>query len=97
MKQKMFGKTTIVFVLLIISTILGGCATHSLLPGDKIPGFFTGLLHGFLIFFNFIISLFTDYKIYSFPNTGGWYDFGFLIGASMFFGGGGAGTCKRKK
>ncbi len=56
------------------------------------PGFFSGLLHGFLIFFSFIGSIFTDVRIYSFPNSGGWYDFGYLIGASMFLGGSGAGS-----
>jgi hypothetical protein len=56
------------------------------------PGFFSGLLHGFLIFFSFIGSIFTDARIYSFPNSGGWYDFGYLIGASMFLGGSGAGS-----
>ena len=35
-------------------------------------------------------SLFTDVRIYSFPNSGGWYDFGYLIGASLFLGGSGA-------
>ena len=37
-----------------------------------------------------IIGVITDIRIYNFPNAGGWYDFGFLIGASMFLGGGGA-------
>ncbi len=54
------------------------------------PGFWFGLLHGFLIFFSFIGSLFTDARIYAFPNSGVWYDFGYLIGASLFLGGGGA-------
>ena len=42
-------------------------------------------------------SLFTDYRIYAFPNSGGWYDFGFLLEAMMFLGGGGAGSKKVKK
>lgn len=63
-------------------------------PSSDPPGFFLGLLHGFLILFGFIGSLFTDYRIYAFPNSGGWYDFGFLLGAMSFLGGGGAGTCK---
>jgi hypothetical protein len=54
------------------------------------PGFFHGFLHGFLILFSFIGSLFTDIRIYSFPNAGGWYDLGFLLGAASFLGGGGA-------
>jgi len=82
-----------VFVLILLS----GCATHSIRNITDPPGFFSGLLHGFLIAFNFLLSLFTDNKIYNFPNTGGWYDFGFLIGTSMFFGGGGAGACKKRK
>ena len=40
--------------------------------------------------FSFIGSLFTDARIYAFPNSGVWYDFGYLIGASLFLGGGGA-------
>jgi hypothetical protein len=52
--------------------------------------FGSGLLHGFLIFFSFIGSLFTNVRIYAFPNSGVWYDFGYLIGASMFLGGAGA-------
>ena len=26
-------------------------------------------------------------RVYAFPNSGGWYDFGYLIGAAMFLGG----------
>jgi hypothetical protein len=36
-----------------------------------------GLLHGFLMMFSFIGSLFTDVRIDAFPNSGGWYDFAF--------------------
>ena len=54
------------------------------------PGFWDGVLHGFLIFFSFIGSLFSDIRIYAFPNAGVWYDFGYVIGATMFLGGGGA-------
>jgi hypothetical protein len=31
-----------------------------------------------------------DIRMYSFPNSGVMYDFGYLIGASIFLGGGGA-------
>ncbi len=41
----------------------------------------------------FIISLFSDtVGIYEVHNNGGWYDFGFVIGASVFLGGTGAGA-----
>lgn len=69
-----------------------GCATHSLGQVDNPPGFLKGLLHGFILLFSFIASLFTDYEIYAFPNAGGWYNFGYLLGVLMFFGGGGAGA-----
>jgi hypothetical protein len=70
--------------------VLSSCATQPRPESYDPPGFFSGLLHGFLIFFSFIGSLFMDVRIYNFPNSGGWYDFGYLIGASMFLGGGGA-------
>ena len=69
-----------------------GCATHSVNPITNPPGFLKGLFHGFILLFSFIGSLFTDYEIYSFPNNGGWYNFGYLLGVMLFFGGGGAGA-----
>jgi hypothetical protein len=84
------------FLILIFVVLLMGCATHS--PGNVMdaPGFFYGLFHGFIIMFSFIASLFTDYAIYSFPNSGGWYNFGFLLGAMSFFGGGGSQAGRRR-
>lgn len=70
--------------------LLQSCATQPLPTASAPPGFFFGLLHGFLILFSFIASLFTDFRIYAFPNSGGWYDFGYLLGAMGFLGGGGA-------
>lgn len=84
------------FVILSVTLLITGCATQSLTNIQDPPGFWHGLLHGFIILFSFIASLFTDYEIYAFPNTGGWYNFGFLMGVMIFFGGGGAGA-KRKK
>lgn len=74
--------------------LLSGCATQPPPAAPDLPGFFSGLLHGFLILFSFIGSLFADYRIYAFPNSGGWYDFGFLLGATVFLGGSGAGGTK---
>jgi hypothetical protein len=63
------------------------CATQPYPATEGAPGVFMGLLHGFTIFFSYILSLFTDYRIYTFPNSGRWYDFGFLIGAFIACGG----------
>ena len=76
--------------LCVIASLLVGCAYQPRPATYDPPGFWSGLFHGFLIIFSFIGGLFTDARIYAFPNSGGWYDFGFLIGASMFLGGGGA-------
>ena len=90
MKTKFRLSYLLFFVTAAILT--AGCAIHSPEQMMNPPGFFKGLLHGFIVLFSFIVSLFTDYKIYAFPNAGGWYDFGFLLGVMFFFGGGGAGA-----
>lgn len=90
----MTTRNRIAFFLLFAASIFlfSGCATQTPEQMLNPPGFFKGLLHGFIILFSFIASLFTDYSIYAFPNTGGWYNFGFLLGVMFFFGGGGAGV-----
>uniref|UniRef100_UPI003216D36F hypothetical protein n=1 Tax=uncultured Draconibacterium sp. TaxID=1573823 RepID=UPI003216D36F len=83
----------LLFVLFVAAALFfTGCATQSFENIGNPPGFFKGILHGFILLFSFIASLFTDYEIYAFPNAGGWYNFGFLIGVMLFFGGGGAGA-----
>ena len=64
----------------------------------EVAGFWLGLWHGFISPFTFIISLFSD-SVYVFEvhNNGGWYIFGFLLGASMIFGGGGGGAASRRR
>ncbi|HYN53123.1 MAG TPA: hypothetical protein VES38_00270 [Methylotenera sp.] len=93
MKLNRFNQKQRIFTFLAITTMvffLASCASQPSPEAYDPPGFFSGLIHGFLIVFSFIGSLFTDVRIYSFPNSGGWYDFGYLIGASMFLGGSGA-------
>lgn len=94
-----FSRRSRSIILLCIGALLiQGCATQPPpVEGGDSPGFFLGLVHGFLILFGFIASLFTDYRIYAFPNAGGWYDFGFLLGAMSFLGGGGAGACQGRR
>ncbi len=77
-------------VLTTLVLILAGCAHQPAPVGADLPGFFSGLLHGFLIVFSFVGSLFMDVRIYNFPNSGGWYDFGYVLGAAMFLGGAGS-------
>lgn len=66
-------------------------------PDGEIAGFWMGLWHGFIAPFTFIISLFSDnVNIYEIHNNGGWYNFGFVFGASIIFGGGAKGASARK-
>jgi hypothetical protein len=60
--------------------------------GD-VAGFFLGLWHGIISPVTFVISLFTDgVNIYEVHNNGNWYDFGFVLGAGILFGGSFAGA-----
>jgi len=57
---------------------------------DEPFGFWSGLWHGIIAPFTFFVSLFSDsVAIYAINNNGGWYDFGFVIGAGIIFGGSG--------
>lgn len=86
----------LLIVLLIVST---SCAPGNVRWNiDKPAGFWAGLWHGFIIVISFIISLFTDnVQVYEINNTGGWYDFGFVLGAMIMLGGSNRSTCSRKK
>ncbi len=80
----------ILFICVLLVLFLTSCAHQPDPSAYDPPGFFMGLIHGFCIIFSLIGSIFTDVRIYEFPTSGGWYDFGYLVGASMFLGGGGA-------
>lgn len=75
-----------------VAFVASGCATQPMPDAFEPPGFWWGLVHGFTIVFSLIGSIFTDCRIYAFPNAGGWYDFGYVLGASAFLGGSGAST-----
>ncbi len=83
-----------VLAYVAVLVLLVGCATQPAPPGATVPGFFFGLLHGFIAPIAFVVGLITDVRMYAFPNSGSWYDFGFLIGISAW-GGGGAVVVRR--
>lgn len=99
-------KRVLVAVVMGVATValLAACAaTGNDLTGtpgaERGPvGFWWGLWHGFIAPVTFIVSLFTEtVGVYEVHNTGGWYDFGFLLGLSVIFGGGPAGAGRRKR
>ena len=74
---------------LILSLIfLGGCATQPYAGSYSAPGFVMGLAHGLFAPLALIGGLFTDARVYAFPNSGWWYDLGFMLGLTAWAGGG---------
>jgi hypothetical protein len=64
----------------------------------KIAGFWNGLWHGLISPVTFIISIFTkNVRFYEVHNSGFWYNFGFVLGAGLFFSGGILGKGRRRK
>lgn len=90
-----WGQRGAVFLLLGLS--LAACATQGVPAEPSVPGFWMGLVHGAIAPFALIGHLFDHtIRIYAVPNGGGWYDFGFLMGLSVVWGGGGAGATRRR-
>jgi hypothetical protein len=77
-------KKNLLWTLAIIGVLaIASCASQPSPTAYDPPSFFMGIFHGFIILFSFIGSIFTDVRIYAFPNSGVMYDFGYLIG--LFF------------
>lgn len=86
-------------VLVILAFALSACAAAinpevgAAAEGGTVAGFWLGLWHGLIAPVTFVVSLFTDnVNFYEVHNNGNWYDFGFVLGAGILFGGGGAGA-----
>ena len=99
-KRKIVKRICMCILLLMISFSLITCTPGSNAMKNaesserKIAGFWKGLWHGLIVFITFIISLFNkNVNIYEIYNNGGWYNFGFVLGVMIIFGGSsGAGT-----
>ncbi len=95
-KLNLFGKTTIFIYLILIVIVFTSCADVTPIEdciSDKPYGFLSGLWHGIIAPISFVGSLFIDdIAMYAVNNNGGWYDFGFVLGAGILFGGGGKAT-----
>jgi len=63
----------------------------------KVVGFWKGIWHGLISPITFIISIFSkNVRFYEVHNNGGWYNFGFVLGAGLFLGGGILGKKKKR-
>jgi hypothetical protein len=91
LRGKRMNRWIRIAAIVAIGGALASCASQPLAEhGPGIPGFWLGLLHGAISPFALVASAFTDVRIYSFPNSGGWYDLGFVLGCAVIFGGGGS-------
>jgi hypothetical protein len=81
--------------VVLMAAVLAACAAGAnpdvgtAAPGDEDPaGFWLGLWHGLILPITWIVSLFDDsvspYEVF---NNGNWYDFGFVLGVFLVFGG----------
>lgn len=92
-------RTVMLAGLVMLALLLASCAPGANpavgTAGDAgvVAGFWQGLWHGIIAPVTFVISLFTEnVSLYEVHNSGGWYDLGFVLGAGILFGGGGAGS-----
>ena len=90
--KRLNNKKSYALYILLVAVLFTGCADVTLIEECTTVapyGFWGGLWHGIVAPFAFIGSLFSDdIAMYALNNNGGWYDFGFVLGAGILFGGG---------
>ena len=69
-------------VLIAALLLVAACASQPEAAAHQLPGFLAGFFHGFVAIASLVGSLFLHMRIYAFPNSGFWYDFGFVAGFS---------------
>ena len=92
-------RTALLLAVILLGLVVTACAPGENLAvtGDGGAGFWLGLWHGIIAPLTFLISLFTDgVNVYEVNNNGNWYDFGFVLGAGILFGGGSGGSSRRR-
>lgn len=84
-------KLSYVLYIMLLAFLFTGCADVTPIEEcivDAPYGFWGGLWHGIISPLSFVGRLFSDdIAMYALNNNGGWYDFGFVLGAGILFGG----------
>jgi hypothetical protein len=78
-------RTAFIVVLFgAVAVTLAGCdfAPVAGTSAESLPGFFSGLWHGLLAPWSLVLRLFMNIGMYAYPNSGWFYDLGFLLGVA---------------
>ncbi len=85
------SRSRLVVLLVVVALVLAACAAGPNPDAGNAAGnagFWLGLWQGLITPVTFVISLFTDnVSIYEVHNNGNWYDFGYVLGLMVAFGG----------
>ena len=94
-------RSTVTAATTLLLILLTGCVPGpnelARTPDEEgnVAGFWMGLWQGVIMPVSFVISLFTsDVQIYEVHNTGGWYNFGYLLGLMIVLGGSSGGASR---
>ena len=84
------------FILITFLLLFTSCAAGDpQFTQETLAGFWYGLWHGIIAVISLIIHIFNEnVAVYEINNSGGWYDFGFLLGVISIWGGGSKVTSK---
>ena len=89
---RFFGLLIFIPFIFLLSSCAAGDAQFT---QDNPAGFWYGLWHGVISVISLIIHIFNEnVAVYETDNTGGWYDFGFLLGVICIWSGGSHVKCK---
>jgi hypothetical protein len=85
-----------IVIITLITLFLSSCmAGNTQFTNETPAGFWWGLWHGVISIISLVVHVFNEsVAVYETHNTGGWYDFGFLLGVITIWGGGCHMNCK---
>jgi hypothetical protein len=95
MKLHNYQSLKLLFLIPLILLLSSCAAGDAQFTPESPAGFWYGFWHGVISLISLIIHIFNnDVFVYEINNTGGWYDFGFLLGVICIWGGGSHMSCK---
>jgi len=95
MKSYNYQSLNLLFLIPLVLLLSSCAAGDAQFTPESPAGFWYGVWHGVISLISLIIHIFNnDIVVYEINNTGGWYDFGFLLGVICIWSGGSHISCK---